>query len=255
MPSAPWARDSPPLPLPERHGSTLLPMAVTSSTLAVTPAFNEEASVGIVVGRIRRLGIPSVVVDDGSSDRTGVVARAAGATVLTLPVNLGVGAALRTGFRYAVTNGYKRVVQVDADLQHPPEAIPLLLAAADRADLVVGSRFGSHYDAGGRRPAMRMLARIVSRRVGVRIDDPTSGFKVVSEPLLSEFAHSYPAEYLGDTVEALLQAADLGATVTQVDVAMEPRSAGAATSSTRAAAHFGRVLLAILAGKQQGRMR
>ena len=229
-------------------------MADATSTLVVTPAHDEEESVGLVVERVRAVGLPSLVVDDGSTDRTALAAESAGAVVLRLPINLGVGAALRTGFRYAIGHGFKRVVQVDADLQHPPEAIPILLEAADQgAELVIGSRFGSGYDAGGRRMAMRLLSTVVSRRVGTTITDPTSGFKVVAEPLLSEFARSYPAEYLGDTVEALLQAARFGSTIVEVEVPMQRRAAGVATAPSHAAAHFGRVLLAILSGKNAGR--
>ncbi|MGH8873057.1 MAG: glycosyltransferase family 2 protein [Acidimicrobiia bacterium] len=228
---------------------------MTEGTLVVTPAHDEEGSVGAVVERVRALGLRSLVVDDGSADNTALAAAAAGATVLRLPVNVGVGAALRTGFRYAVANGFKRVVQVDADLQHPPEAIPRLLEAADDgAELVVGSRFGSGYEPGGRRVAMRLLATLVSRRIGVRITDPTSGFKVVSEPLLSEFARSYPSEYLGDTVEALLQAGAFGASVVEVEVPMHQRVSGEPTTFPHAAGQFARVLLAIIAGKP-GRTR
>ena len=126
----------------------------------------------------------------------------------------------------------------------------MLLEAADGgAHLVVGSRFGSDYDAGRRRTAMKLLSAILSRRTGVRIDDPTSGYKVVSEPLLSEFAQTYPAEYLGDTVEALMRAAALGARIAQVEVPMRYRAEGIATSTSQAAAHFGRVLIAIGTGK------
>jgi len=226
---------------------------MTDATLVVTPAHDEEESVGLVVEGVRALGLPVLVVDDGSTDNTALAATAAGATVIRLPVNVGVGAALRTGFRYAVRQGFKRVVQVDADLQHPPEAIPQLLEAADGGvDLVIGSRFGSGYDPGMRRIGMTVLSALVSRRLGVRITDPTSGFKVVSEPLLSEFARSYPAEYLGDTVEALLQAGAFGASVVEVSVPMERRVAGAATSTGHAAGQFSRVLLAIIAGKPGG---
>ena len=223
---------------------------MSDATLVVTPAHNEEGSVGVVVEGVRALGLRSLVVDDGSTDSTSLVAAVSGATVLTLPVNMGVGAALRTGFRYATGHGFKRVVQLDADLQHPPEAIPLLLEAAERgADLVVGSRFGSGYDPGARRAAMRLLSVVVSRRIGTRITDPTSGFKVVTEPLLTEFARSYPAEYLGDTVEALLQAGAFGASVVEVPVPMHRRLAGVPTTTPHAAGHFARVLLAIIAGK------
>jgi glycosyltransferase involved in cell wall biosynthesis len=223
---------------------------MTHGTLVVTPAHDEEESVGLVVEGIRALGLPVVVVDDGSTDNTAVAASAAGATVLRLPVNAGVGAALRTGFRYAVRNGFKRVVQVDADLQHPPGAIPLLLEAAeDGAELVIGSRFGSGYDPGVRRIGMRLLSALVSSRIGTRISDPTSGFKVVTEPLLSEFARSYPAEYLGDTVEALLQAGAFGARIVEVAVPMDQRMAGTATTTGHAAGQFGRILVTVVAGK------
>ena len=232
------------------------PCTLIGMTLVVTPAHNEEGTVGVVVEGVRALGLPSLVVDDGSTDSTALVAAAAGATVLTHPVNLGVGAALRTGFRHATAHGFKRVVQLDADLQHPPEEIPLLLEAADRgADLVVGSRFGTGYDPGARRMAMRLLSTVVSRRIGVRITDPTSGFKVVTEPLLSEFARSYPAEYLGDTVEALLQAGAFGASVVEVAVPMHRRGGGDPTATSHAAAHFARVMLAIIAGKPGRRAR
>jgi glycosyltransferase involved in cell wall biosynthesis len=218
--------------------------------LVVTPAHDEEESVGLVVEGVRALGLPVVVVDDGSGDNTALAATAAGATVLRLPVNAGVGAALRTGFRYAVQHGFKRVVQVDADLQHPPEAIPHMLEAADDgAELVIGSRYGSNYDAGMRRIGMRLLSALVSRRLGTPVNDPTSGFKVVTEPLLSEFARSYPAEYLGDTVEALLQAGAFGARIVEVEVPMDYRATGTATSFGHAAGQFGRILVTIIAGK------
>jgi len=223
-------------------------------TLAIVPAHNEVATVGDVVRRIAAVGYPSVVIDDGSSDGTAAAARHAGATVLTMPINVGVGGAMRTGFRYAVDNGFKRVVQVDGDLQHPPEAIPLLIERSDAgAELVIGSRFARGYDTGGhRRLAMRVLARIVSRNVGVRLDDVTSGFRVISEPLLGHFADTYPAEYLADTVEAILQAGAFGATIDQVSIPMDQRTSGHATSSVAAGAHLGRLLISLIARKPQG---
>lgn len=218
-------------------------------TAVIIPAFNEETTVGQVVAAVAGMGLPSVVVDDGSTDATTEVAARAGASVVTLPINVGVGGALRAGFRYCVDRGVQRVVQVDADLQHDPSAIPALLAAADSGlDLVIGSRFAA---AGYpvppiRRMAMRALARVVSRRVGVELDDVTSGFRVISEPLLSVFAEQYPAEYLGDTVEAILLAHRSGARIGQVGVPMSPRAAGEGTSPPRAAGHLMGLTLAIL---------
>jgi len=226
----------------------------SASALVVIPAHDETASVGEVVRRVRAVGYPCVVVDDGSEDDTADVAERAGAQVVRMPVNVGVGGAMKCGFAYAVSHGYDRVVQVDGDLQHPPEAIPDLVAAADQgADLVIGSRFSAGYDvAGARRISMRLLANLVSRRVGTRLDDVTSGFRVISEPLLSAFSRQYPAEYLGDTVEAVLQAGASGATIVQVPVPMEPRRHGSATPVIAASGHMARLFVSMVARKPEG---
>ena len=222
-------------------------------TLVVVPALDEAESIAEVVERVHRLRYPVLVVDDGSSDETSLRAATAGAETIRLPVNLGVGAAMRAGFRYAVDHGYRRVIQVDGDLQHPPEGIPVLVAAADAGvDLVIGSRFAAGYRTEShRRLAMRVLSRWLSRRVGVELDDVTSGFRVISEPLLSVFARDYPSEYLGDTVEAILQAQAAGATIRQVPVPIVPRTAGRATSSLAASGHLARMAVAVVAGKPQ----
>jgi glycosyltransferase involved in cell wall biosynthesis len=205
--------------------------------LVVIPAFNEEANVAWVIGEVKREGYDTLVVDDGSSDRTGEVAELAGAVVLRLPVNLGVGGALRCGFRFAVVNGYATVVQCDADGQHDPREIARLLETMqDRhADLVIGSRFtaGRPRDVGlGRRMAMAQLARAASRETGAHITDATSGFRAIGGPLLGSFAANYPSEYLSDTVEALARAGRGGHTVTEVAVHMRPRLSGASSAST-----------------------
>ena len=208
-----------------------------SDVLVVIPAFNEEANVPFVIGEVRREGYDALVVDDGSTDRTGEVAERAGAVVLHLPVNLGVGGALRCGFRFAVVNGYPTVVQCDADGQHDPREISLLLTTmVDRhADLVIGSRFtaGRPHDVGlGRRVAMGRLARAASRETGTRITDATSGFRAIGGKLLGSFAANYPTEYLSDTVEALARAGRGGHTVAEVGVRMRPRFSGVSSAGT-----------------------
>jgi glycosyltransferase involved in cell wall biosynthesis len=207
-----------------------------SNVLVVIPAFNEEANVASVVTEVKHEGYDALVVDDGSSDRTGEVAELAGAVVLHLPVNLGVGGALRCGFRFAVVNGYATVVQCDADGQHDPGEISRLLETmADRhADLVIGSRFtaGRPPEVGlGRRLAMAQLSRTASRETGSRITDATSGFRAIGGRLLGSFAANYPAEYLSDTVEALARAGRGGHTVAEVGVRMRPRSSGLSSAS------------------------
>ena len=213
--------------------------------LVVIPAFNEEQSVGRVVERVRSLGYPALVIDDGSIDRTAEVAEQASAVVLRLPVNLGVGGALRCGFRYAVTHGYRVVVQCDADGQHDPAQIAKLLDAmrADDAHLVIGSRFAAGeqqaYAVGRvRRAVMRRLARMASRRTGVEITDATSGFRAIGGNLLGAFAATYPTEYLGDTIESLARAGRGGYRVVEVPVEMRARDHGVSTASSLSSAWY-----------------
>lgn len=203
-----------------------------TKVVVVVPAFDEEACVGDVVTAVRALGYDCVVVDDASNDRTAEVAEQAGAIVIRLPINLGVGGALRAGFRFAVDHGADTVVQVDGDGQHPPEHIDALLQHLDQGgfDMVVGSRFAP----GGvpspqskmRRAAIVVLSRTLRRRSGLRISDPTSGFRAIRDPLLRAFASDFPHHYLGDTFEALLVAGRRGYRVAEIPVMMHARKGG-----------------------------
>lgn len=198
----------------------------------MVPAWNEQEVVGGTIGEIRA-AVPDaqiLVVDDGSTDRTASVAAAAGALVLRLPYNLGVGAAMRVGFRYAVRNGYSAAVQVDADGQHDPRDLPTLLAALDDADIAIGARRFTGPDGyhvrGPRRWAMVVLARVISRLAGTTLTDTTSGFKATGGRALPLFARHYPAEYLGDTVESLVIAVRSGLRVAEVPTTMRTRQGG-----------------------------
>lgn len=219
--------------------------------LVVLPALNEEGSVAEVIAQVR-IAQPAaavLVVDDGCTDRTAAVARAAGADVLVLPFNLGVGGAMRAAFRYAQVHNVQYVVQVDADGQHDPGEIAALLAAAGSADVVVGARFagrGTYEARGPRRWAMRSLAVILSAVTGTRLTDPTSGFRVAGPRAIPVFARHYPEEYLGDTVESLVIAHRVGLRIAQVPVEMRVRAAGKASqSSLRATVYLGRVTVAM----------
>lgn len=220
--------------------------------LVIIPAFDEEANIATTLASLQDAceDIDIVVVDDGSTDATAALARSAGATVLVLPFNLGIGGALRTGFRYAVRHGYQRAVQFDADGQHDPASIPTLLAAVDEGvDLAIGSRFA---DAGGyevsrmRAGAMGML-RLVARGVaGQRFTDTSSGCRAFSRPMLEFFAADYPSEYL-ESVEALLLAAVEGYGVREVPVVMHQRRDGRPSQHRLALLyHFVRVLLVLV---------
>ena len=203
-----------------------------TNVVVVVPAYNEEACIHDVVTAIRAHGYQCLVVDDASTDRTAVVGEAAGAVVIRLPINLGVGGALRAGFRYAVGTGAQTVVQVDGDGQHPPEQICKLLEHLDTGgfDMVVGSRFAP----GGvpspqsrlRRAAIGILSTTLKRRGSLEISDPTSGFRAIRNPLLSAFAADFPHHYLGDTFEALLVAGRRGYRVAEIPVEMLARQGG-----------------------------
>jgi glycosyltransferase involved in cell wall biosynthesis len=227
-------------------------MPAVDEVLVVMPALNEAESVAAVIAEVQaalpHAGI--LVVDDGSSDGTAAVAREAGARVAVLPYNLGVGGAMRLGFRYAQANGFRYVVQVDADGQHVAADIPKLLDQLEVADVVLGARFAGEgeYDASGpRRWAMVVLAGILSRLLKTRISDATSGFRLSGPRAIEVFAEHYPAEYLGDTVESLVIASRSGLVVRQIPVAMRHRSTGVPSQNPfRSARHLMRAMLALM---------
>lgn len=195
------------------------------------PAYNEEESVGGVVHEVfdKLPGVTVLVVDDGSVDRTSQLARQAGAKVATLPFNLGVGGAMRVGFRYALENGYQNVVQIDSDGQHDPSSVPALLAELESADLVLGARFAGEGDytvRGPRQWAMSVLATILSATSRTKLTDTTSGYRASGPKAVALFAQHYPAEYLGDTIEALVIASRSGLVIRQVPVSMRARVGG-----------------------------
>jgi glycosyltransferase involved in cell wall biosynthesis len=205
--------------------------ALPGRVLVVVPAYNEAGNVGSVVRQIREHAptVDVLVVDDGSQDATSAVARLAGATVATLPFNLGVGGAMRTGYRHALRLGYDAVVQVDGDGQHDPAQLWSLLDGLATADVVIGARFagsGDYVVRGPRHWAMRVLARVMTRIVGVHLNDSTSGFRAAGPAAIRVYAQHYPAEYLGDTLETLVIAHKAGLRVAQVPVAMRPRLGG-----------------------------
>ena len=225
--------------------------AGTGRVLVIVPALNEAASIADVVkGARETLDADVVVVDDGSIDDTAMLANAAGATVLRHPFNVGVGAAIRTALRYAVDNGYGEVVQLDGDGQHPATEATRLIDArrTTGADLVIGSRFAAGYEvSGARRLTMRLLSRIVSRRLHTRVTDTTSGFRALGPRAVRLFSTDYPSDYLSDTVEALLLAADAKLQVVEVEVEMRVRQGGRpSTSSARSAYHLVRLFLVVL---------
>jgi len=202
-----------------------------SRVCILIPAYNEEASLPGLIAEVREVlpTVEIVVINDGSSDGTSAAVRAAGATLLDLPCNVGVGGAVQAGFRYALESGFDVAVRIDGDGQHPPAEIPKLLAAAasDPADLVIGCRFGAGTGVISTRlryAGIRGLAIFLSIICRSRVHDPTSGFWLVKRPLLAYFAAHYPSDYPEPEALALLRRQ--GYSYREVAVVFRPRRAG-----------------------------
>jgi len=212
--------------------------------LVIVPAFNEQESIGAVLRTLLDNDYQVLVIDDGSVDKTRSIAQEAGVNVLTLPFNLGVGGALRAGFKFAVRNQYRAVVQVDADGQHDASQIVSLIDSANEsgAHLVMGSRFQRSVESMTvpvvRRQVMRLLSALASRATGTTITDATSGFRLIQDPLLSEFAKVFPSYYLGDTYEALISAGKAGFVVREIPTVIVNRTHGTSSASTRQSVKF-----------------
>ena len=214
------------------------------NVLVIVPAFNEQESISAVLRTLLDNKYQILVVDDGSVDKTRSLAQGAGANVLTLPFNLGVGGALRAGFKFAVRNQYRAVVQVDADGQHDASQIVSLIETANEsgAHLVLGSRFQRSAESMTvpvvRRQVMRLLSALASRATSTTITDATSGFRLIRDPLLSEFAKVFPSYYLGDTYEALISAGKAGFVVREIPTVIVNRTHGTSSASTRQSVKF-----------------
>lgn len=229
-----------------------IPLVIRERPLAIIPAFNESESIERTLSSLREcVDVDVVVIDDGSSDGTADIARASGVPVLELPFNLGIGGALRTGFVYAVRNGYSTGFQFDADGQHDPREVERLLEPLSRgADMVVGSRFAGiepGYSVGGaRRLAMKSLRWLVRQILGQDFTDTSSGFRSFNRRMLEHFAREYPDEYM-ESVEALLIAKRAGFSVVEIPTKMAGRTGGTPSArSVKSLYHLVRIYVVLL---------
>jgi len=195
--------------------------------ILIIPAFNEAKNLARVLTTVTSTGLDfeSVVIDDGSLDDTGAVAARSGATVIRHPFNLGYGAALQTGYKYALDRHASLLVQMDADGQHDPREIPELIAPVLRQelDLVVGSRFiePTDYRMGLARRIGRELFSGLARLNGLKVSDPTSGFQAMNRTTLRLYGRDFfPTDY--PDVDVLLTAHRHGLRVGEHSVRMSP---------------------------------
>jgi glycosyltransferase involved in cell wall biosynthesis len=199
--------------------------------LVIVPAHDEEESLPVTLAAVReRAGWADVlVVDDGSRDGTSAVARACGVRVLRHPVNLGVGGALQTGFRYAVEHGYAIGVQLDADGQHDPADLAALVAPVreGRCDVSIGSRYVARSDYRAplsRRLGMMLFSGVVQLALGQRITDTTSGYRAYSRAVMDHCRHDFPKDF--PDAPLLIALARRGFRLEEVPVSMRAREAG-----------------------------
>jgi glycosyltransferase involved in cell wall biosynthesis len=233
-----------------------------SRHIAIVPACNEAEAIAGTIASIQS-SVPDfdvLVIDDGSADDTAARAQAAGAMVLRMPFNLGIGGAMQSGYIYALEHGYDVAVQVDGDGQHDPQHIHDLLARLREGPglhMVTGSRFldadrGGFRSSAARRIGIRIFARVVSLITGQRVTDPTSGFRMTDRRGIELFARDYPHDYPEVEAILLMHTHRLGSC--EVPVEMRPRLTGSsAISSTQSVYYMVKVLLAVFVGMFRSR--
>lgn len=225
-------------------------------TAAIVPAYNEAQSIAAVVSELNEVAQASaidltvVVVNDCSTDSTAAIIDELPCKALHLPVNLGIGGAVQTGFRYALENGFDAAVQIDGDGQHPAEAIALLLKHLQQhnCDVVIGSRFitGKGFQSSTmRRIGIRWFSQLNYMLTGMRITDTTSGLRLFGKKALVMVCNWYPDEY--PEPEILIQFARAKMNVQEVPVQMRERQGGTSSiDSIRAVYYMWKVTLGIL---------
>lgn len=205
--------------------------------MLIIPAFNEAGNIGRVIEDLRSAGpdMDVLIVNDASGDDTSAIARSHNVRVIDLPVNLGIGGAVQTGFIYAQRNGYDFAVQFDGDGQHLAGEIPALIAPvlSGLADVSIGSRFlirpHQYQPTFFRRLGMRLIQLVNSLLIGQRITDNTSGFRAYSRRTVKFLAENYPDDF--PEPEAVVLLGRNGFKLTEVPARMEQRKEGTSSLS------------------------
>lgn len=203
--------------------------------LIITPAYHEEENIGAVIDEVKKISIPRVdithlIIDDGSTDKTAEIARRAGVRVVSHPINLGVGTALQTGFKYAVRKGYDYALQIDADRQHKVEYAERVVKPVlqGECDICIGSRLlreeKGYKIPFTRRIGIKFYAKIISVLIGSKITDSTSGYRAMNKKVFSEFARRFPSTLWA--VESEIWLGRRGYEIKEVPVKMREREKG-----------------------------
>jgi glycosyltransferase involved in cell wall biosynthesis len=213
----------------------------------IVPAYNEEASIAEVVTEINRIAeahqlhIQVVVVNDCSKDRTSQIASSLSCIVLDLPINLGIGGAVQTGFKYAWEEGFDLALQIDGDGQHPAEAIPELIRfmETNKLDVVIGSRFlekEGFQSSRVRRTGIRFFRALNRSLTGQDIRDTTSGFRLLNRRTIEVVKEYYPDEY--PEPEALILYSRNELKAGEMPVIMRERQGGVSSINNLGAVYY-----------------
>ena len=205
-------------------------------TLVIIPAYNEEASILRVIEQLKKENedVDYLVVNDCSGDQTEDYLQQAGAEYVSLPLNMGIGGAVQTGYQYAWRNHYDIAVQIDGDGQHDTAYLKDILQPIQNgtADVVIGSRFikrEGFQSSGIRRLGIRFLSGLIHCCTGIRVNDVTSGFRAVNRRMIEIFARDYPQDY--PEPEAIVMAAREGMRFQEIPVIMKERDGGVSSIS------------------------
>lgn len=227
-------------------------MDESKKPLLIIPAFNEEANIEKVIRNLEK-NYPQydyVVINDGSADHTGEICEKNGYNVINLPINLGIGGAVQTGYRYAKKYGYSIAVQIDGDGQHDVSYVekviqPLLIG---EADVVIGSRFLEYegfQSSASRRFGIGVLSSLIRLCTGVKVKDVTSGFRAVNKQFINIYSIDYPSDY--PEPEAIITAVMYRGRIREIPVVMRERENGESSINFRKSIYYMiKVTLAIL---------
>lgn len=199
--------------------------------LVIIPAYNEQDSIINVINKLKK-DCPRadyVVVNDCSKDNTLNILKDNEASFVSLPINLGIGGGVQTGYKYALENGYDIAIQIDGDGQHDTEYLEKVIEPLEdgRADIAIGSRFidkQGFQSSGMRRAGIKFLSALIKICCGTKVHDVTSGFRAVNRKYIEMYAHEYPTDY--PEPEAIVQASVDGARIIEVPVIMKERETG-----------------------------
>jgi glycosyltransferase involved in cell wall biosynthesis len=206
-------------------------------TLVFMPAYNEAGNIREVIQEVKLLhpNIDFLVIDDGSTDLTAEIARQNGAYVISFPYNLGIGSAVETGYKFATTENYQRVIRMDADGQHDPKFINEILKNLDDYDVVLTSRFlDSDYRyqiEPPRKFMIKILSSVISLNSPIKITDATNSFRGTNQRATQFLAENSSAEFMTDAIDSLARLLRAGYKPTELDAPLRQRNSGKASQN------------------------